>query len=53
MSLDVESNLKKKCARRTSPHELLIDPFTEYIEMELKQLEAEKEESELEGGKLN
>ena len=36
MSLDVKSNLKKKCARRTSPHDLLIDAFTEHLEAEIQ-----------------
>ena len=36
MSLDVKDNLKKKCARRTSPHDLLIDAFTEHVEAEIE-----------------
>ena len=39
MSLDVESNQKKKCARRTSPHELFIDAFNEHLEAEIETIE--------------
>ena len=35
MSLDVKANLKKQCVRRTSPHDLFIDSFTENIEAEI------------------
>ena len=39
MSIDVASNQKKKCARRTSPDEMLIDVWTERVEAEIDDLE--------------
>ena len=39
MSLDVEKNLKKKCTRKTSTRDLLIDPFTEYVKAEIEKME--------------
>ena len=40
MSLDVESNQKKKCARRTSPPELFVDAFNEHLEAEIDTIES-------------
>ena len=50
MSLDVESNQRRKCARRTSAPELFLDAWNERLqaeiavmEIEAKQLQAEME----------
>ena len=39
MSLDVRNNLKEKCVRRTSPRDLLIDPFFEHVKAEIAKME--------------
>ena len=41
MSIDVESNQKKKCARRTTPHELFLDPWNEHLEAKIADVETE------------
>ena len=39
MSIDVASNQKRKCARRTSTPELFVDAWTERVEAEIDDLE--------------
>ena len=41
MSLDVESNQKRKCVRRTSPPELFIDAWNEHLQAEIDVIETE------------
>ena len=41
MSLDVASNQKRKCARRTSPPELFVDAWNERLEAEIDVIETE------------
>ena len=49
MSIDVESNRRKKCARRTTAHDLFLDAWNErlkaevaILDMEARQLHAER-----------
>ena len=43
LSLDIESNLKKKCARKTSALDLLLDPYVEHCEAVVARLEVQIE----------